>query len=85
MVEGHTDPSSADYSLARADAVQTAMVRGGVAPAAISLRGFGKSRPVVSNETAGGRQQNRRVEIVISGDPIGQVAQWDRTYSLTPR
>jgi outer membrane protein OmpA-like peptidoglycan-associated protein len=84
-VEGHTDPSSADYSLARGDAVQTAMVRGGIAPAAISLRGFGKSRPVVSNETAGGRQQNRRVEIVISGDPIGQVAQWDRTYSLTPR
>jgi hypothetical protein len=47
---------------------------------AISARGFGNSRPIV----AGGRS-NQRVEIVISGEQIGNVALWDRTYSLVPR
>ena len=36
-----------------------------------------------SNSTAAGREQNRRVEIVISGDPIGTLPFWDRTYNLT--
>jgi hypothetical protein len=37
----------------------------------ITSRGFGKTQPVASNDTAAGRQQNRRVEIVVSGDVIG--------------
>ncbi len=40
---------------------------------------------LTSNSTATGREQNRRVEIVISGDPIGSLPVWDRTYSLIQR
>ena len=37
----------------------------------VTTRGFGESQPVASNDTANGRQQNRRVELVISGEVIG--------------
>jgi hypothetical protein len=40
----------------------------------MTSRGFGKTQPVASNDTAGGRQQNRRVELVVSGDVIGITA-----------
>ena len=42
---------------------------------AVTAMGFGKTRPVSDNNTAAGRQQNRRVELVVSGDPIGASAQ----------
>jgi len=42
-----------------------------MAAASVTTRGFGESRPVASNDTPNGRQQNRRVELVISGDVIG--------------
>jgi flagellar motor protein MotB len=38
----------------------------------VSSKGFGKTQPVASNETASGRQQNRRVELVVSGEIIGK-------------
>ena len=45
----------------------------GIAAGAIEARGFGKTEPIASNDTAEGRQQNRRVELVLSGDAIGNV------------
>jgi outer membrane protein OmpA-like peptidoglycan-associated protein len=75
QVEGHTDSvGAADYnqrlSENRADSVRDYLVRQGIMPSAVGTAGFGKSQPVVSNNTAAGRQQNRRVELVVSGEPI---------------
>jgi outer membrane protein OmpA-like peptidoglycan-associated protein len=88
-VEGHTDDrGDATYlerlSAQRAGLIHHLLVRQGVPLASVVARGYGKSRPVASNATASGREQNRRVEIVISGAPIGNMATWDRSYSLTP-
>jgi len=71
-IEGHTDAVGSDeYNLKlsqeRAESVRNYMVQAGVAAdRIIAARGFGKTRPVASNETAAGRQVNRRVEIIIS-------------------
>ncbi len=86
-VEGYTDDRGSDredqiVSEQHAQAVRQALVGNGVAPQAVIAIGYGKSRPVVSNATTGGREENRRVEIVVSGPSIGQRALWDRTYSL---
>ena len=76
QVEGHTDSvGSEDYnqtlSLQRAQAVQQYLAKQGVAEASIGAEGFGKTQPIASNATAKGRQQNRRVELVVSGEVIG--------------
>jgi outer membrane protein OmpA-like peptidoglycan-associated protein len=84
-VEGYMDASglnAEDLSYRRAVSVRAALVRGGIARDAVNAQGFGGARPIVSNASPGGRLQNRRVEIVISGDSIGTVPTWDRTYSL---
>jgi outer membrane protein OmpA-like peptidoglycan-associated protein len=75
-VEGHTDSVGGDdynqtLSEQRGGSVRDYLTQQGMAPAAVTSRGFGKTQPVASNDTAQGRQQNRRVEIVISGDVIG--------------
>ena len=75
-VEGHTDSVGTDeynqkLSENRADAVRTFLIQQGVSSTSITARGFGKSQPVASNDTASGRQTNRRVEMVVSGDIIG--------------
>jgi outer membrane protein OmpA-like peptidoglycan-associated protein len=82
-VEGHSD-SEADASLSskRADAVRDALIRRGISPNAVNARGLGSSRPLMSSTTAAGREANARVEIVISGDPIGNLPFWDHTYPL---
>lgn len=74
LVEGHTDSTGpAAYNLrlseARASAVESVLIRQGVPPARIRTRGLGQSVPVASNANAAGRQQNRRVEIVIADTP----------------
>jgi hypothetical protein len=46
---------------------------------------LGASRPLTSNASAAGRVENRRVEIVIAGDPIGSMPFWDRSYTLSVR
>jgi outer membrane protein OmpA-like peptidoglycan-associated protein len=76
QVEGHTDSTgSTDYnqrlSERRASSVREYLVGQGIAPTAVGTAGFGESQPVVSNDTSAGRQQNRRVEVVISGELIG--------------
>ena len=79
-VEGHTDSvGSNDYNLRlserRAESVRTSMVQQGVNRDVVGTAGFGESKPVATNSTAVGRQQNRRVEIVVSGESIGTTAQ----------
>ncbi len=78
-VEGHTDSIGTDeynrrLSEQRADAVRDYLVQQGINSDAITASGFGKSEPVASNDTPEGRQQNRRVELVVSGNAIGTVA-----------
>ena len=75
-VEGHTDSvGSDDYnqrlSEQRGTAVRDYMTHEGMPENSVTSRGFGKSQPVASNDTAAGRQQNRRVELIVSGEIIG--------------
>jgi len=75
-VEGHTDSVGGDeynqrLSEQRGAAVRDYLTHEGMAATSVTAKGFGKTQPVASNETAKGRQQNRRVELVISGDVIG--------------
>lgn len=75
MVEGHADSTGgSDYNLnlsvRRAAAVQNYLARHGVSPSRLIARGYGESLPVASNDTAAGRQQNRRVELVILDEGV---------------
>jgi outer membrane protein OmpA-like peptidoglycan-associated protein len=76
QVEGYTDNiGSEEYnqklSEQRADTVRDYLVTEGVAQNNISAAGYGKNNPVADNSTNDGRAQNRRVEMVVSGNPIG--------------
>jgi len=75
-VEGHTDSVGGDdynqeLSEHRGQAVREYLTQQGMVAGSVSSKGFGKTQPVASNDTAEGRQQNRRVELVISGEVIG--------------
>jgi outer membrane protein OmpA-like peptidoglycan-associated protein len=75
-VEGHTDSVGSDeynqeLSEHRAQSVRDYFVQQGISSSSLEARGFGKSEPIASNDTTEGRQQNRRVELVLSGDAIG--------------
>ncbi len=75
-IEGHTDSTGSDelnqtLSERRASAVQSYLIQQGLATESVSAKGFGKTMPVADNSTAAGRQQNRRVEIIVSGEVIG--------------
>jgi outer membrane protein OmpA-like peptidoglycan-associated protein len=79
QIEGHTDSvGSADYnqrlSENRADSVRTYLVGQGIASSSVGTTGFGETMPVASNDTPAGRQQNRRVELIVSGESIGTAA-----------
>ncbi len=70
-IEGHTDAAGSDdtnqaLSERRAQAVREALVARGLDAARIATLGLGEARPIAGNDTPGGRQQNRRVEIVVS-------------------
>jgi outer membrane protein OmpA-like peptidoglycan-associated protein len=75
-VDGYTDSvGSEDYNLKlsdhRAEGVRSYLIGESIAPDNVTSKGFGKDNPVASNDTAAGRQKNRRVEMVVSGDIIG--------------
>lgn len=76
QIEGHTDSVGSDQynqqlSEQRASAVRDFLVQQGIASGSATARGFGKTQPVSSNDSAAGRAQNRRVELVVTGDAIG--------------
>jgi outer membrane protein OmpA-like peptidoglycan-associated protein len=76
QVEGNTDSvgteeSNMKLSENRANAVRDYLVEQGLNSASVEARGLGESQPVATNDTATGRQQNRRVELIVSGDAIG--------------
>jgi outer membrane protein OmpA-like peptidoglycan-associated protein len=75
-VEGHTDNVGGDdynqkLSEQRGVAVRDYLTQAGIPSNSVTTEGFGKTKPVVSNDTSAGRQQNRRVELVVSGEIIG--------------
>lgn len=76
-VEGHTDSTGSDatnraLSLARAITVRDYLIGQGIAATTIEVEGLGPDRPVDDNATAAGRARNRRVEIVLTGGPVGR-------------
>jgi outer membrane protein OmpA-like peptidoglycan-associated protein len=78
-IDGYTDSTGSlefneRLSQQRAEAVRTFLASQGVNSTSITTQGFGPSNPIASNDTASGRQQNRRVELVVSGSSIGQAA-----------
>ena len=78
-IEGHTDSVGTDeynqrLSEQRAEAVRDYFVQQAVSADSVTAKGFGKTQPVAANDTAEGRQRNRRVELVLSGDAIGSNA-----------
>jgi outer membrane protein OmpA-like peptidoglycan-associated protein len=87
-VDGHSDQAGAageTFSWDRAGAVKDALAEAGLQSPRITTRGLGNTRPFGSNATAEGKMENRRVEVVIHGTPIGESATWDKSYSLGPR
>lgn len=75
-VEGHTDSVGSEefnqrLSEQRASAVRDYLIHQALPEDTVTARGFGKDMPVAPNETAAGRQKNRRVELIVWGEVIG--------------
>jgi len=71
--DGYTDSIGTEQynqglSERRANSVRNWLVKCGISPSRLTSRGFGESNPVASNDTAEGRAQNRRTELVVSGE-----------------
>jgi OOP family OmpA-OmpF porin len=76
QAEGFTDSTGTaavneELSQRRADAVSDFLKTQGLSRDRLATRGYGPSQPVASNDTPEGRRQNRRVELVVSGEVIG--------------
>jgi outer membrane protein OmpA-like peptidoglycan-associated protein len=90
-IEGNTDSVGGDamnqeLSERRAGAVLDYLALQKIPAASMTSEGFGKTRPIASNDTAEGRQQNRRVEMIVSGDVIGTtIGPVSQNLPLTPR
>ncbi|MGA2422145.1 MAG: OmpA family protein, partial [Candidatus Acidiferrum sp.] len=77
-IEGNTDSVGTDafnqqLSEQRAESVRDYLTNQGIPQSSTTSTGYGKARPIASNDTAEGRQENRRVELVVSGDVIGTI------------
>ena len=75
-IEGNTDSVGSDaynqgLSERRAEAVRSYLAQQGVPESSMTAKGLGEGQPIASNSTAEGRQQNRRVELIVSGEVIG--------------
>jgi outer membrane protein OmpA-like peptidoglycan-associated protein len=75
-IEGNTDSVGTEafnqeLSEQRAEGVRSYLTQQAVPESSTTAAGFGKTRPIASNDTSEGRQQNRRVELVVSGEVIG--------------
>jgi outer membrane protein OmpA-like peptidoglycan-associated protein len=75
-IEGNTDSVGTEafnqqLSEQRAEGVRSYLTQQGVPESSTTATGFGKTRPIASNDTSAGRQQNRRVELIVSGEVIG--------------
>ncbi len=84
-VDGYTDLSSPEHeaiAARRADQVREALLQW-LSGNIVTARGMGNSHPLGPNATAADRERNRRVEIVISGDAIGTLPLWDKSYTLS--
>jgi OOP family OmpA-OmpF porin len=73
-IQGHTDSiGSAAYNLnlsqSRADSVRSYLIDKGVSASALTAKGYGKTQPIASNDTAEGRAQNRRVAFAVTNAP----------------
>jgi outer membrane protein OmpA-like peptidoglycan-associated protein len=89
-VEGHTDSVGGDeYNLKlsqnRANGVRAYLVSQSIDPGAVTATGFGKTMPVADNKTAAGRQVNRRVELVVSGEILGTTIETRTSSTSIPR
>lgn len=88
-VEGHTDSIGGDefnqrLSEKRANSVRDYLVDSGISMDGIIARGFGKTEPVADNATSEGRKLNRRVEMIVSGDVIGNMMGTPAANSSAP-
>jgi outer membrane protein OmpA-like peptidoglycan-associated protein len=89
-IEGNTDSVGSDamnqqLSEQRAGSVRDYLAKENIPAASMTSQGFGKTKPVASNDTAEGRQQNRRVELVVSGEVIGTtIGVISQNLPLTP-
>ncbi len=86
-VEGHTDSVGSDeynqlLSEQRASSVRDFLVQQGVPDHTVTSRGFGKTQPAATNDTAEGRSKNRRVELVVTGAGIGEPGAESKTDPL---
>jgi outer membrane protein OmpA-like peptidoglycan-associated protein len=89
QVEGYTDNVGSDtYNLKlsqqRATSVQAFLIAQGVSPDNITAQGYGDSHPVANNATSAGRAENRRVDLVVSGQSIGVQEQGPTTSNNQP-
>ena len=82
-VDAHSDRTG-DVELTReqADAVRQALESAGIPGDAIVAQGFGNTRPLGPSTKGGPSIQNQRIEVVVSGAPIGTMATWDRSYVI---